>query len=211
MGRQFRQNLPGNICPPEANRNQSLTMRPLARTVPGIVHGNGVLSRMTDIAETEEAALDEDGASPKKSRRLLFILIAGGVAILLAGGAAAVLFVFSTPTAEDSAPAVEVRETFFFELPEMTVNLSTAPGEDQEFLKLSVSLELSDEKMADIISPRMPRVLDAFQVYLRELRRGDLEGSAGIFRLKEELRRRVNLAIYPAEVDSILFKEILVQ
>ena len=54
-------------------------------------------------------------------------------------------------------------------------------------------------------------MVDAFQVYLRELRKSDLEGSAGIYRLKEELRRRVNLAIYPAKIDSILFKEILVQ
>jgi flagellar FliL protein len=53
--------------------------------------------------------------------------------------------------------------------------------------------------------------VDAFQVYLRELRKSDLEGSAGIYRLKEELQRRVNVAIYPAQVESILFKEILVQ
>ena len=57
----------------------------------------------------------------------------------------------------------------------------------------------------------MAKVVDAFQVYLRELRKSDLEGSAGIYRLKEELMRRVNVAIYPSHVDSILFKEILVQ
>lgn len=166
---------------------------------------------MTDIAEFEDVAVEGESAPAKKSRRLLFILIAAGVALLLAGGAAAVLFVFNQPAAQEGAPPVEVRETYFYELPEMTVNLATAPGEDLEFLKLSVALELADQEMVNTISPRMPRVLDAFQVYLRELRRTDLEGSAGIFRLKEELRRRVNLAIYPAQVDSILFKEILVQ
>jgi flagellar FliL protein len=57
----------------------------------------------------------------------------------------------------------------------------------------------------------MAKVVDAFQVYLRELRKSDLEGSAGVYRLKEELRRRVNIAIFPAQIDSILFKEILVQ
>ena len=61
------------------------------------------------------------------------------------------------------------------------------------------------------IQPRMAKVVDAFQVYLRELRRSDLEGSAGIYRLKEELRRRVNVAIFPAQIESILFREILVQ
>jgi flagellar FliL protein len=91
------------------------------------------------------------------------------------------------------------------------VNLSSTGEDRAQFLKLSVSLELADEELLAIVEPRMARVRDAFQVYLRELRRSDLEGSAGIYRLKEELRRRVNLAIHPAQVDNILFKEILVQ
>ena len=57
----------------------------------------------------------------------------------------------------------------------------------------------------------MPRVTDIFQTYLRELRAGDLNGSAGMFRLKEELTRRVNVAIAPNQVNAVLFKEIVVQ
>ena len=64
-------------------------------------------------------------------------------------------------------------------------------------MKLTVALEVADEEMMEEIQPRMAKVVDAFQVYLRELRKSDLEGSAGIYRLKEELRRRVNVAIYP--------------
>ncbi len=97
-----------------------------------------------------------------------------------------------------------------YELPTMTVNLSTS-GETAAFLKLTVALELKSADMVGAVEPRLARVIDAFQVYLRELRRSDLEGSAGVYRLKEELRRRVNIAIYPAEVDSVLFKEIIVQ
>ena len=47
--------------------------------------------------------------------------------------------------------------------------------------------------MVEQITPVMPRVMDAFQTYLRELRPSDLDGSAGLYRLKEELTRRVNL------------------
>jgi flagellar FliL protein len=65
--------------------------------------------------------------------------------------------------------------------------------------------------MIDQIQPYLPRILDAFQIYLRELRPADLEGSAGLFRLKEELLRRINLSVYPAKVEGVLFKEILVQ
>jgi flagellar FliL protein len=53
--------------------------------------------------------------------------------------------------------------------------------------------------------------MDAFQTYLRELRASDLEGSAGLYRLKEELTRRVNAAIAPHRIVAVLFKEIVVQ
>ena len=52
---------------------------------------------------------------------------------------------------------------------------------------------------------------DIFQTYLRELRPADLNGSAGLYRMKEELTRRVNLALAPNEVSAVLFKEVVVQ
>jgi flagellar protein FliL len=61
------------------------------------------------------------------------------------------------------------------------------------------------------LQPMMPRVLDTFQVFMRELRPQDLEGSAGLYRLKEELTRRVNVAVFPARVEAVLFKELMVQ
>ena len=79
------------------------------------------------------------------------------------------------------------------------------------YLRVNISLEFSDESMIKQVQPNLPRVLDAFQVYLRELRIDDLNGSAGLFRLKEELQRRINIAIYPAKVDDILFKDLKVQ
>ena len=84
-------------------------------------------------------------------------------------------------------------------------------GDGEAFMKLTIALEVADEEVMTEIQPRLAKVVDAFQVYLRELRKSDLQGSAGIYRLKEELRRRINVAIYPQQVDSILFKEILVQ
>lgn len=164
---------------------------------------------MTDEAVADDVDIEAEGAegedSPKKSRKMLFIIIGAVVFLLLAGGGAAYFFLFM---GSEEDQAAQVKPTFNYDLPAMTVNLNS---DQDEFLKLSVSLELSDESMVELIEPRMARVVDAFQVYLRELRRSDLEGSAGIYRLKEELRRRVNLAIYPAEVSGILFREILVQ
>lgn len=109
------------------------------------------------------------------------------------------------------APAESPRSAkVYYDLPEMVVNLSSGDKRVQ-YLKLKVALEASDQMVVNSLTPVMPRVLDMFQLYLRELRSSDLEGSAGIFRLKEELLRRINLEIHPNQVDRVLFKEIIVQ
>lgn len=98
----------------------------------------------------------------------------------------------------------------FLEIPSIIVNLSTTDGQPR-YLRLSVQLEL--ESMADqaAVEAVMPRVVDQFQTYLRELREKDLRGSAGIYRLQIELLNRVNAAAYPVEVKDVLFQEILIQ
>ena len=97
-------------------------------------------------------------------------------------------------------------------VPEVLVNLSTAGGNERtQYLKVKVVLELPDQEMSAQIQPVMPRLLDTFQTYLRELRPTDLDGSAGLYRLKEELTRRVNASIAPNRINAVLFKEIVVQ
>ena len=164
------------------------------------------------------AAEAEVGADTpaKKGIPKLFLIIGAAVVVVLLGGAAFFFFMSSSAPAEaeagahGEAAAGAAHDTFIFNLPPMMVNLNS-DGTTQPFMKLTVALEVADEHMMTEIQPRLPKVIDAFQVYMRELRRSDLEGSAGIYRLREELLRRVNLAIYPAHAESVLFREILVQ
>lgn len=97
----------------------------------------------------------------------------------------------------------------FVQIPNMLVNL-TSEGQPR-YLRLSVQLELEDLADKAAIEAVMPRVVDQFQTYLRELRVKDLRGSAGIYRLQIELLNRVNAAAYPVEVKDVLFQEILIQ
>ena len=91
------------------------------------------------------------------------------------------------------------------------MNLANSGSERTQYLKVKVVLELPDAGLVERIKPLMPRVMDAFQTYLRELRPTDLDGSAGLYRLKEELTRRVNAVLAPNHIDAVLFKEIVVQ
>lgn len=108
------------------------------------------------------------------------------------------------------ASATGVTPKVYYNLPEMVVNLSSKDRRAQ-YLKLKVSLEAKDQMVIDSLGPVMPRVLDMFQLYLRELRSSDLEGSAGIYRLKEELLRRINIEIHPYRINRVLFNEIIIQ
>ena len=79
------------------------------------------------------------------------------------------------------------------------------------FVKLKVRLELARPEDQAPFAAAQPRVVDLFQTYLREMRPDELRGSAGTYRLREELIARASLAVAPATVTDVLFSELLVQ
>jgi flagellar FliL protein len=127
--------------------------------------------------------------------------------------------VLSAPKADETAEAENVKtetdklpaaQAAFFDIPDIIVNIQT-PDSTPAYLKLSVSLELEKQEAKATVEPVLPRIIDQFQTYLRELRVEDIRGSAGVMRLKEELLRRVNLAVAPTPVHDVLLKEMIVQ
>lgn len=176
---------------------------------------------MVDEIEEEqvEPELDEDGQPIKKKKKLsgkilvLFILLP---LLIIGGGAGGAYFAgffdSAGPTDEEIAAeaAEKNKQIVFYDLPEILVNLNSGASSGS-FLKLGVSLELEDEAIVPDLELLLPRIMDNFQVYLRELRKEDLNGSAGIYRLKEELLMRINSSTSPLKVNDVLFKEMLVQ
>jgi flagellar protein FliL len=173
-------------------------------------------AKAPEVEPEEEEEESEGGAEQSKSRfaGLLTLknMIIGGVAllVLLAAGGASYYFLFAKPKEPKPVP-IAGKPVVFVDLPEVLVNLSSGGSDRTQYLKVKIVLELPDQLMIAQIQPVMPRVMDAFQTYLRELRPSDLDGSAGLYRLKEELTRRVNIAIAPNKINAVLFKEIVVQ
>jgi flagellar FliL protein len=168
-------------------------------------------AKKTD-AEPDEAA--EDGAAPaakgkKKLPLKMIIMAAGGLVVLGGGGFGA--YSFFGASHEEKPKAAEIKPAIFVDLPDVLVNLSNAGTDRTQYLKVKIVLEVPDQAIVTQIQPLMPRVMDAFQTYLRELRPTDLDGSAGLYRLKEELTRRVNASVSPNHITAVLFKEIIVQ
>lgn len=164
------------------------------------------------MAENEaEGGAAAEGAEAAPKNKLKLIIIAVAVLAVLGGGAATWFFFFRHGEDEHHAEAPPAKPPAFVDVPDMMVNLAGAPGERVQYLRLKIVLELKEEKQIEAIKPTMPRVTDIFQTYVRELRPSDLNGSAGIFRLKEELTKRVNAAVAPIQVSAVLFKEVVVQ
>lgn len=161
-----------------------------------------------------KAATGTDSPPTKSGGKRKLLLIAAA-ALLLAGGGGAAWFTGllshlqhrnEPHVAEGKAPSAPV----FLDLPDIVANLNAGPRRTA-FIKMKAKLELSRPEDQAAIQAAMPRVLDLFQTYLREMRPEELRGTAGTYRLREELVARTNIAAHPAHVLNVLFTELLVQ
>lgn len=172
---------------------------------------------LPDEAEEADASQAEPARKKWSGKRLVlfiglpvFLLVCAGVGTMMSGLLDPLLGIGSSKSEPVPEKKAEKKVAVFYDVPELLVNLNTT-GSRATFLKITVSLELEKTEDTPRIKEVMPRILDNFQVYLRELRLDDLRGSAGMYRLREELLARVNAAVAPVKVRDILFKEMLVQ
>jgi flagellar protein FliL len=158
--------------------------------------------------ETEEK-------SPKKPGKSKLILIALPVVLLVAG--AGLWFTGVLPhmlgTAshdEKTAEAAKLAPPSYLDLGEMIANLNNN-AHKPAYVKLSARVEIPKPEDVEKVKAALPRLVDMMQTYLREMRPEELRGSAGTYRLREELLVRANAAVAPATVSDVLFTQLLVQ
>jgi len=163
--------------------------------------------------------LDAEGnpiPKKKKSKKKLIIIIAAVVLLAGGGGAAFMLMggddkAAAKAAAEKSAKKEEVApEPVYMALPDIVVNLNST-SRRTNYINLKITLELNSAADVAPIEAQMPRIIDAFNTYLRELRREDLQGSAGVYRLENELMLRLQKTLTKGKVNDILFREIIIQ
>jgi len=192
-------------------------------------------------AEGGEGAEGEPAKKKMSGKKLILFIVLPAILVLGAGGGAAYMLLFKGAPAEQHAAAegghgkakgggghgeeegateavpgpngtmiTQGEGVVFVALPEMLVNITSADGRPA-YLKLKLTLEAPDDAAVAALTPQIPRVSDQFNGFLRELRTDDLSGSAGAYRLRLELLRRVNLVIAPAQINAVLIEEMLVQ
>jgi flagellar protein FliL len=154
-------------------------------------------------------------APPTKGGRKMLILIAAAVALLLAAGAGLWFTgilpgLFGLKKDEHAQhEAGKAGPPSYVDLPEMVANLNGA--RKPAYIKVLVRIEVAKAEDAEKVKAATPRLQDLFQTYLREIRPEELRGSAGAYRLREELIARANIAIAPSTISDVLFTQLLVQ
>lgn len=161
-----------------------------------------------DIQEIEE--------KPKKSKKLLFIIIiaafllasagVGGFLFLKKGGVEHKKEDVAKNTLEEDIPKAK-EKTYLIQLDPFILNLSE-PG---RFVKLTVHLEVKNEKIQQYINERMPKIRDVIITLLSSKSADLLATPEGKFQLKDELLLRVNQAIERDFVKNIYFTEFVIQ
>lgn len=181
-------------------------------------------AEMEDKTEDEILDLKREklAALKKKKKKKKIILIA--LVVILIGGSAGAFFGGLIGGGDDGIsldendPLAEIgkdgkkgaMQAVFMDMTDMVVNLSS-DSRRPHFINLKMTLEIKDKEMVPLIEAQMPRIIDAFNTYLREMRREDLQGSAGLYRLEHELMLRLQKTLVEGEVTDILFREIIIQ
>lgn len=155
-----------------------------------------------------------DAPAKKKTGKAKLILFAVPVALIVVGaglwfsGVLPHLLGMGKHEEQLAEPAKPVLPSYV-DVPELIANLNGT--HKPSYVKMALRVEVPKPEDVEKVKAAMPRLQDIFQTYLREMRPEELRGSAGTYRLREELLVRANAAVSPARVSDILFTQMLVQ
>ena len=163
------------------------------------------------VGAEQDKEAPAEAEKPSGKRKLILLAVPIVLVVLLAGlwftGLLPGWLGLSHPQQQATQKA---QEPVFIDLPEMVANLNGNPRRPS-YVKLVARIEVARPEDADRVRQAMPRLQDLFQTYLREMRPEELRGSAGIYRLREELIARADAAAAPARITDVLFTQMLIQ
>ena len=174
-------------------------------------------------AKTEAKVESAPSPAPKKSSALVYILLV--VNMLFVGGAGAMLYLNKKKAgpehtlervvaAESEAQAhdAEAKEHEEFTgkmvpLEMFLVNLSGAKG--NKLLKVTLELEVDNEKVQEEIDKRKPQIRDIIIILLSSKTYTGVSSAEGKDTLREEIKDTLNSFLTRGKVSKVLFTEFI--
>lgn len=152
----------------------------------------------------------------KKGKTLILIIVAANV--LLGGGAAAFFVLGNGSAAAAEAPAHDGADAAakaaksgapMAEFPPIIVNLNEPEG--TRYLKVTIAIQLSNDKLQADVEQLKPVIKDAFIRDLSELNFRQTMGAKNKSVIKRRLLKRFNEAVGTEAGVEVLFTEFVVQ
>ena len=170
------------------------------------------------MAEEEKVNQEQEEKGGGGKKKLIFLLLLFLLAAV--GGGAAYKFLVldkkkAAETKEKQAEKIieEIKATenvgVMFDLGTFVVNL--ADPDIERYLKVSIVLELKDQKVQQEAQKRLPEIKDAITTLLLTKRSSDIRTPEGIEFLKEEIAKRVNAILPLGGVKNVYFTEFIIQ
>lgn len=162
-----------------------------------------------DAVETVEG---ETGTGNKRTLSILGAVLA---VVLLAGTGGAYflwpsLFHGAAKSGTSASASAASTEKSLIDVPPMLVNLHSSDGRIH-LLKLHFMLVAADDGKVEALKGKLPVYVDALQPFLRELRPEDLNGSAAVYRVKEEMLSRAAEAFGDGAIHDVLIQDLIQQ
>jgi len=161
--------------------------------------------------ESSEGSEDEDGKSGGKKK---LILIIAAVVVVIIAGVGGAFFMGAFDSGHDRADVAEVVEIppgplVYHDFPQLVVDLKKTSSRIH-YIKIKVVAEIVTRDLK-LLEESELKITDKIQSYLRSQSRKELSGSAGTEKMRADITVIINQIMAPVKIDSVLFREILLQ
>lgn len=163
-------------------------------------------------------AAEGAGAAPAPKRpNLMLVIIIVLLLVIIAGGGGAAWYMLTHPqslsTHAPQSKPVELKPPAFLPLEQFTVNLQPEAGE--QYLQVSLTLEMPDAQQAELTKTYMPVVRSRLLMLLSSKKASELSTPEGKKKLQEEIiaaiKQPFRPQMSPAEVSGVSFTAFVIQ
>jgi len=163
-----------------------------------------------DAAPVRAAAMRKPRAgSDMRAWLLIFALL-----ISLGGNLGLALYLGDRPNGEFVAGRAQATsrsatgDLVVYDLPPVTMNYKADSG--TRAVKMRLGLELSSRQDVPDVQHRLSQIINRVADDLRGIKDSDLDGSAGMEKLRKSLQQGVQSAAPDSNIEGVLFKEVIV-
>jgi flagellar FliL protein len=150
--------------------------------------------------------MSETAAVPQPRRRIVPLLVGLMLAGILGAGGFYGVRSGILPMPSQGPGAAPLGDVAFVPVPTVVVPMGSGPR--MRHLRFTAQLEVPPARAAEV-SHLMPRILDVLNGYLRAIDVADVEDRAGIFRLRAQMLRRVQIVTGEGRVTDLLITEFV--